>query len=71
VADLNRASAGLALGDKACGPSLPEPTEAGLRVTTQAQAAQVMAVAQRLPLMGVAAGLRPGSLGTSCRLGSG
>jgi len=71
VADLNRAPAGLVLGDKACGPRLPEPTEAGLRVTTQAQAAQVMAAASPRSLMGVAAGPRPGSPGAICRVGSG
>jgi len=46
VADLNRAPAGVILGGRGL-PTLPDPTEAGLRVTTQAQAAQLMAAATR------------------------
>jgi hypothetical protein len=46
VADLNRAPAGVVVGTYHL-PELPEPTEAGLRVTTQAQAAQLLAAATR------------------------
>lgn len=46
-ADLNRAPAGVVLTGRGAPPRLPEPTAAGLQVTTQAQAAQALAAATR------------------------